>query len=252
MTGKDRPTAPHPLLTDYYARASDRQEFVTALFDGAAKHYDFVDGVLAFGSGPSYRRQSLARAGLRRGMRLLDVATGTGQVARAALGILGDPRAVVGVDPNGPMLAEARRRLPITLVRGTAEALPFASERFDFLSMGFALRHVADLEIAFAECLRVLRPGGQVLLLEVTRPRSTAVRILVRLYLERVVPLVMRVTGRSGQAGLLMKYYWATIAECVSAETILAVMRESGFVDVDRKVFGGILSEYVGRKPARS
>lgn len=252
MTDKDRPTAPHPLLTNYYARESDRQGFVTALFDGAAKHYDFVDGVLAFGSGSSYRRQSLVRAGLRRGMSLLDVATGTGQVARAALGILGDPRAVVGVDPNGPMLAEARRRLPIALVRGTAEALPFAAERFDFLSMGFALRHVADLEIAFAECLRVLKPGGQVLLLEVTRPRSTAVRILVRLYLERVVPLVMRATGRSGQAGLLMKYYWATIAECVPAETILAVMRESGFVDVDRKVLGGMLSEYVGRKPARS
>jgi len=250
MTGKARPTAPHPLLKDYYARESERQGFVTALFDSTARHYDLVDRVLAFGSGPSYRRQSLVRAGLRRGMTLLDVATGTGQVARAALGILGDPRAVVGVDPNGPMLAEARRRLPIALVRGTAEALPFATERFDFLSMGFALRHVADLEVAFAECLRVLRPGGQALLLEVTRPRPTAVRILLRLYLQRVVPLVMRMTTRSGQPGLLMKYYWDTIAECVPAETILAVMRESGFVDVDRKVYGGMLSEYVGRKPA--
>ena len=251
MTGKTGPTAPHPWLKDYYARESEREGFVTALFDGAAKHYDFVDGVLAFGSGPYYRRQSLVRAGLRPGMTILDVATGTGQVARAALGILGDPRAVVGVDPNGPMLAEARRRLPIALVRGTAEALPFAAERFDFLSMGFALRHVADLEVAFAECLRVLKPGGQVLLLEVTRPRSTAVRALVRVYLERVVPLVMRATGRRGETGLLMKYYWATIAGCVPAETIVAVMRESGFVDVDRKVFGGVLSEYVGRKPAR-
>ena len=251
MAGNARPTAPHPLLKKYYARESERQGFVTELFDNAARHYDLVDGVLAFGSGPSYRRQSLVRAGLRPGMTLLDVATGTGQVARAALGILGDPRAVVGVDPNGPMLAEARRRLPIALVRGTAEALPFATERFDFLSMGYALRHVADLQVAFAEYLRVLRPGGQALLLEVTRPRSMAVRGVLRLYLQHVVPLVVRVTTRSNRTSLLMKYYWDTIAECVPAATIVSVMREIGFVDVDRRVFGGLLSEYVGRKPAR-
>ena len=170
-------------------------------------------------------------------------------MARAALSILGDARAVVGVDPNASMLAEARRGLPIALVRGTAEALPFASERFDFLSMGFALRHVADLEIAFAEYLRVLKPGGRVLLLEVTRPRSAAVRMLVRVYLRRVIPLIMRVTTRSAQPGLLMKYYWDTIAQCVPPEVILAVMRDAGFVDVDRKLSGGIFSEYVGRKP---
>ena len=250
MTDKTRPTVPHPVLKDYYAHESERPEFVAALFDRSAKHYDLVDGVLAFGSGPSYRRRTLARVGLRRGMTILDVATGTGQVAHGALAILGDPRAVVGIDPNAGMLREARRKLPIALVRGTAEALPFAANRFDFLSMGFALRHVAHLEVAFAECLRVLKPGGRALLLEVTRPRSTVVRVLVRLYLQRVIPLILRTATRSGQPGLLMKYYWDTIAECVPAETILAVMRASGFVEVDRKVSGGILSEYMGRKPA--
>jgi demethylmenaquinone methyltransferase/2-methoxy-6-polyprenyl-1,4-benzoquinol methylase len=249
MTGKARRTVPHPVLKEYYARESERRGFVTALFDSSAKHYDLAGRVLAFGSGPFYRRRTLVRAGLRRGMTLLDVATGTGLVAREALGILGDPRAVVGVDPNASMLREARGRLPIALVRGTAEALPFAAERFDFLSMGFALRHVADLEVAFAECLRVLRPGGRVLLLEVTRPRSAVVRALVHLYLQRVIPVILRMTTRSAQPGLLMKYYWDTIAACVPAETILAVMRETGFVDVERKVSGGLLSEYVGRKP---
>ena len=116
--------------------------------------------------------------------------------------------------------------------------------------MGFALRHVADLEIAFAEFLRGLRPGGQVLLLAVTRPRSAIARLLVRRSLRRVVPLVVRVTTRSSQTGLLMKYYWDTITACVPAVTIVAVMRESGFVDVGRQAYGGILREYVGRKPA--
>lgn len=247
--GMARRTIPHPVLKEYYQRESERRHFVTTLFDGSARYYDLAGQMLALGSGAFYRRRTLELAGLRRGMKLLDVATGTGQVARAALRILEDRRAVVGVDPNASMLREARRSLPIPLVRGTAEALPFGAEQFDFLSMGFALRHVADLEVAFGEYLRVLKPGGRVLLLEITRPRSAVGRWLVRLYLHRVMPLVMRLTTRSAQPGLLMKYYWDTIAECVPPETILEVMRDRGFVQVGRRLFGGIFSEYVGTKP---
>jgi demethylmenaquinone methyltransferase/2-methoxy-6-polyprenyl-1,4-benzoquinol methylase len=248
-SGAARRTVPHPVLKEYYERESERRHFVTTLFDGSARYYDLAGLLMALGSGAFYRRRTLSQAGLQRGMKLLDVATGTGQVARAALGILADRRAVIGVDPNATMLREARRSLAIPLVRGTAEALPFGAEQFDFLSMGFALRHVADLEVAFGEYLRVLKPGGRVLLLEVTRPRSAVGRSLVRVYLRQIMPLVMRLTTRSAQPGLLMKYYWDTIAECVPPETILAVMRGSGFVQVDRKVFGGIFSEYVGTKP---
>lgn len=248
MAGKTERTVPHPVLKEYYDRESERRGFVTALFDGSARYYDLAGGIMAFGSGPFYRRRALAQAGLRRGMKLLDVATGTGQVARAALTILGDRRAVIGVDPNASMLAQARRALPVPLVRGTAEALPFPDRQFDFLTMGFALRHVADLEVAFAEYLRVLKPGGRVLLLEVTRPRTAFGRAVMRVYLKQVIPAVMKVTTRSDQPGLLMKYYWDTIAECVPPETILEAMRASGFVDVGRKVFGGIFSEYVGAK----
>jgi len=121
------PTPPHPVLDRYYRHEGDRASFVATLFDGAARHYDRVGHVLALGSGPYYRRHALERAGLRPGMKLLDVATGTGQVARAALSILGDHRAVIGVDLNASMLGEARRSLPIPLVRGTAEALPLAT-----------------------------------------------------------------------------------------------------------------------------
>src|SRR5688500_20269750 len=93
-------TQPHPVLDRYYPRENERDSFVATLFDGAARHYDRVGHVLALGSGPYYRRNALARAGLRPGMKLLDVATGTGQVARAATRILRDPRGVVGLDPK--------------------------------------------------------------------------------------------------------------------------------------------------------
>jgi demethylmenaquinone methyltransferase/2-methoxy-6-polyprenyl-1,4-benzoquinol methylase len=227
-------SAPHPVLRDYYQRDEERQSFVIALFDGAARHYDRVCSLMSLGSGRWYRRWSLERAGLRPGMTLLDVATGTGLVARAAAGILGNPRAVIGLDPSSGMLREARKRL----------VGPLEAERFDFLTIGYALRHAADLEITFRECRRVLKPGGRLLVLEISRAPSAAGRALLRFYLTRALPLVMRLGTRNRYAHVLTRYYWDTIAACVPPETIVASLRRSGFADVRQHVMGGILSEY--------
>jgi demethylmenaquinone methyltransferase / 2-methoxy-6-polyprenyl-1,4-benzoquinol methylase len=244
-------TPPHPVLDRYYEREGDRASFINTLFDGAAKYYDRIGHVLAFGTGPYYRRRALQHAGLRPGMKLLDVATGTGQVAQAATRILREPRSVVGLDPSMGMLREARRVHSGPLVRARAEAIPLRGESFDMLSMGFALRHVATLETAFAEYRRVLKPGGRLLLLEVSRPRSAATRWVIRVYFQRVLPLLIRMATRSPDAPLLMTYYWDTIDECVPPETILAALRQTGFVDVEHRMLGGCLSEYVAVKPAR-
>jgi len=147
------------------------------------------------------------------------------------------------------MLREAKKTLSIPLVQGTVEELPFASNHFDFLSMGYALRHVADLGVAFRECRRVLRPGGRVLILEITRPRSALGQRVFRMYFEKILPRITRLSTGSAKAELLMKYYWETIVHCVPPERILGVLRASGFVDVERRVRGGLLSEYVGVKP---
>ncbi|PYN39312.1 MAG: hypothetical protein DMD98_01225 [Candidatus Rokuibacteriota bacterium] len=245
------PTSPHPVLKKYYTHEGEKQPFVTALFDGAARYYDRVCGVGSLGSGQFYRHYVLRQYGLGRGMKLLDVATGTGLVARAAVRILREPGDVVGLDPSGGMLREARRTLSVPLVQGMVEDLPFGDDGFDFLTMGYALRHMADLAVALRECLRVLKPGGRVLLLEISRPRSALGRWLTRIYFETVLPRVTRLSTGSAQAELLMRYYWDTIAECVPPETILEVLRASGFVGVDRRVRAGVFSEYVGVKPAR-
>ena len=242
-------TPPHPVLEAYYSTADDRQSFVGELFDGAARYYNRIGQMLDLGSGPWYRRQALRRAGLRPGMRLPDVATGTGLVARGAASILGESGGVIGVDPSRGMLGEARKALSGCLVQGRAEALPFRDDLFDMLSMGFALRHVPDLEAAFGEYRRVLRPGGRLLLLEVSRPPSPLPRWLIRVHFQHVLPLMTRISTRSEPAELLMKYYWDTIDRCVPPETILDVLRRSGYVDVERRVFFGFLSEYVAAKP---
>jgi demethylmenaquinone methyltransferase / 2-methoxy-6-polyprenyl-1,4-benzoquinol methylase len=242
-------TPPHPVLDRYYRREDERDSFVGTLFDGAAKYYDRVGHVLALGSGPFYRRNALRRAGLRRGMKLLDVATGTGQVARAATRILGGAGSVVGLDPSAGMLRQARRAHASLLVRARAEEMPLRDDLFDMLSMGFALRHVATLETAFAEYRRVLKPGGRVLLLEVSRPRSALTRWVMRVYFQRLLPRLIRIATRDPHAPLLMEYYWDTIAECVPHATILAALRQTGFVAVEHRMFGGCISEYVARKP---
>lgn len=244
------PTVPHPILKKYYEREDARQPFVTALFDGAAQYYDRSCALGSLGSGQFYRRWVLRHYGLRAGMKLLDVATGTGLVARAATRILVEPGAVVGLDPSAGMLREGRTGHSALLVQGTVEELPFCGDRFDFLSMGYALRHVADLRVAFAECLRVLKPGGRLLLLEISRPRSVVGRGLARGYLEKLLPLVMRRLTGSVQAEQLMKYHWDTIAACVPPEAILGVLRTTGFVEVTWRARAGVLGEYRALKPA--
>ncbi len=150
-------------------------------------------------------------------------------MAREAIRICGDRGCVIGLDLSENMLAIARRALGIGTVRARGEELPIASESMDFVSMGYALRHMADLGRAFAEFHRVLRPGGTLLILEIGRPPGAPVRALARLYLGRIVPALCRVRGSGTEAGRLMQYYWDTIEACVAPSVILDALACAGF-----------------------
>jgi demethylmenaquinone methyltransferase/2-methoxy-6-polyprenyl-1,4-benzoquinol methylase len=247
MPGReDRLLAPHPPLTSYYQNESQRRRFLDQLFDELAVHYDALDALISFGSGPWYRRWALRRAGLTPRMRLLDVAVGTGAVARAAAGILGDSRRVVGLDPSLGMLHETRRTTAIRVTQGIAEALPFRDTAFDFVSMGYALRHVTDLHTTFAEYYRVLRPGGRLLILDFARPRSRIAFRLARFHLKTVVPWA--VGPRRERARLLMRYCWAGIEHGVPPEIVRAAIAEAGFQPAATGVRFGILTEHLAIK----
>jgi demethylmenaquinone methyltransferase/2-methoxy-6-polyprenyl-1,4-benzoquinol methylase len=237
--------APHPVLSRYYRRPDERPSFLVELFDGAAGYYEQLCGIGSLGSGAWYRGGVLRRAGLRRGMKVLDVATGTGLVARAAASVVRDPRAVLGLDPSGGMLRQAQRTFSGPLVQGRIEELPARDATFDFVTVGYALRHAADLDVAFRECLRVLAPGGRLVVLEISRPRSRAMQAAARFYLTRVLPFIMR----TAHARLLMEYYWATIDTCVPAGTIVDLLRRAGFIDVRHIVRGGVQNEYLATRP---
>ena len=237
--------APHPDLTGYYPAAEARAGFVRRLFDDTAAHYDRINSVFSLGSGAWYRRQALRRAGLRPGDRLLDVACGTGLVTREALALVGPQGLVLGLDPSAGMLGEARR-LGAPLVQARAEALPLADASLDMVSMGYALRHVAALDAAFAEYHRVLRPGGRLLLLEIGRPDSRLGLALAKAYLGRVVPALCRVAAP--RAGTLMTYYWDTIEACVPAEAIQTALRGAGFQAVSCETSLGLFRAYTARR----
>lgn len=240
--------APHPVLQHRYGDAGQREGFVKTLFDETAPHYDRIDRIFSLGSGPWYRRRALTAAGLRPGMQVLDVAVGTGLVAREAVKIVGDPKLVTGLDPSDGMLAEARRHLPdVRLLQGRAEGIPLPDASVDFVSMGYALRHVADLGAAFREYRRVLRPGGTVLLLEIGVPERGAMRAVAKAYIGGVIPALCWAAAPRQRSGELMRYYWETIETCVPAPTILAALRGAGFRDAGLATDLGLFRAYSGR-----
>lgn len=243
---RSEPLRPHPPLTRYYQSEEQRGRRVGEWFNRAAGDYDWLNTAASFGSGSWYRRQALLRVGLAEGMSLLDAGSGTGVVAALGQQIVGGRGRVVALDPSFGMLGQAAGRGVKRRVRGVAEALPFPDASFDRLSMGYALRHVADLRATFEEYRRVLKPGGKVLLLEITRPASRLQFHLLKLYMGRVVPFLARF-GRGGRTSQeLMEYYWDTIETCVPPETILQALRDAGFSNVERRVQNGMLSEYTG------
>lgn len=242
--------APHPPLTDYYGDAEKRESYVRDIFDETAPWYDWATWFLSFGSGDWYRREALRRAGLAPGMKLLDLASGTGVVARAAIEVTQDPRAVLGMDASYGMLRSGRSAN--RKVQAPAERLPLRDAAFDRISIGFALRHFADLSVVFSECRRVLRPGGKLLVLEITAPESRVARAFLGAYMGHFAPAVIRVRTRSARTAELFRYYWETTRDCVRPEVIVEAMRDAGFENVQRNIALGIFSEYTGTRPGVS
>lgn len=240
--------APHPPIPGAFDHDGEKQLFLNAIFDETAEDYDRVERWLSLGSGRWYRREALKRAGLRAGMSVADVAIGTGLVAGEALKIIGPEGRLIGVDPSREMMRRAEERLGIETRSGTADSLPLSNATFDFLSMGYALRHVSDLNAAFAEFKRVLKPqGGRLCILEITRPRTRLGRAFLRTYLgtlSRLVGLSKPLTPRTPE---LWAYYWQTIDQCVPPERVLQALRDAGFTDVSRRIIGVIFSEYTAR-----
>lgn len=187
-------------------RREEKAAVVRAMFNGIAHRYDLMNTVMTAGQDRAWRRFAVRRAGVRPAGRALDVCCGTGMLCEELAKAVGGAGGVVGLDFSEKMLAVARERFargaprPVTLVQGTAMALPFPADSFDGVTVGWGLRNVPDMEGAIREMARVVRPGGRVVSLDMGQPELPVVRQLYWLCFEKLVPAVGKLLARDRSA----------------------------------------------------
>jgi demethylmenaquinone methyltransferase / 2-methoxy-6-polyprenyl-1,4-benzoquinol methylase len=214
-------------------------EGVRSMFDRIAPVYDAMNRVMTAGLDQGWRRRT-AEATVRPGDRILDACCGTGDLGIACARIGGK---VTGLDFSERMLERARQKAPqLEWVRGDLLALPFADESFDAATIGFGIRNVEDVPLALRELRRVLRSGGRLGILEITRPRGVLAPFY-RLWFDGVVPLL----GKLLPGGSAYTYLPASVRRFARPEELAALMRSAGFEDVRYALFaGGIVAVHTG------
>lgn len=215
---------------------------VRAMFDRIAPFYDVMNRVITMGLDGRWRRLAAASV-VRAGDRVLDAACGTGDLAIAACEAGGD---VTGLDFSECMLERARRKSKaIEWLLGDVLALPFGDAAFDAATIGFGIRNVDDLDAALRELARVVRPGGRLAVLEITRPKGV-LRPFFRLWFEVLIPLAGKVLPGGGVA---YSYLPASVRRFPGPDDLADALRRAGFADVSyRLLAGGIVSLHVGRR----
>jgi len=221
-------------------RGEEKARAVRRMFDQIAPRYDLVNRIMTFGLDVRWRRRTVASLGLAPGARVLDLACGTGDVCRE-LGREG--YRPVGVDFAWEMLANARTRAP--LVQADILRLPVDDARVDGITCGFALRNVADLETLFAECARVLRPGGRVALLEVSEPSRALLRRGHSFYFNKVVPAI----GGALSDREAYRYLPRSVVYLPPPGEMLAMLERAGFTGGAREqLSGGLVQLLTGTR----
>ncbi len=233
------------------------QPAVRSMFDRIAPVYDAMNTLMTAGLDARWRRAAIAAARLGPGMRVLDVACGTGKLARAAAGPVGEGGEVIGLDFSAGMLRRAARVRPVPgaavprYLAGDALALPFPAAAmgpgFDAVTIGFGLRNLPDYGAGLAEMYRVLVPGGRLVVLEIAAPRGGLALLLYRGWFQRIVPLL----GRLLRRGLAYRYLPDSLRRYPAPERIADLLRQSGLEQVSwRRLTSGMATLHVGIRQA--
>ncbi len=238
-------------VTPYNADESKKAQ-VERMFDKIAPRYDLLNRVLSLGVDVWWRKRALGYLKAGRPQEILDVATGTADVAILAAKIL-KPKRIVGIDIANQMLDFGRQKIRdqgmeslIELKTGDSENLEFPDQSFDAVTVAFGVRNFEHLERGLAEMLRVLRPGGQAVILEFSRPNIFPFKQLYNTYFKYVLPLIGRLTSRDMRA---YSYLFESVQAFPEGPDFLTILSKTGYQNPQcERLTLGICSIYIAEK----
>jgi len=232
---------------------AEKQSRVRAVFESVAGKYDLMNDLMSMGVHRLWKQFTLSQTGLRPGQRALDVAGGTGDLASGMAKQVGDDGLVILTDINAAMLARGRDRMvDAGMVRNlrcslaNAECLPFKDQSFDCVTIAFGLRNVTDKNAALRSMLRVLKPGGQLMVLEFSKPTAPGLKPIYDAYSFNVLPWLGKVIAQDEAS---YRYLAESIRRFPDQETLKTMMQEAGFGNCSyHNLSGGIVALHRGYK----
>lgn len=226
---------------------------VRQVFDSVATRYDLMNDLMSFGIHRLWKRFAVELAGIRRGQQILDLASGTGDLAARFAGLVGPDGLVMMTDINAAMLAQGRSRMTdsgnvgnIKYALVNAEHIPFPDNRFDCVTIGFGLRNVTDKQQALNEMFRATKPGGRALVLEFSHPRGEPLKSAYDLYSFKVLPLLGKLVVNDEKS---YRYLAESIRMHPTQEELKGMMEQAGFERCDyHNLTGGVVAVHRGFK----
>ena len=223
------------------------------MFNAISRRYDLLNRILSLGQDVSWRRKLVKHVPQRAGVKVLDLATGTADVAITLAQQCPQIQTAVGIDMAANMLAIGRQKIErlrltskITLQEADVQALPFVDDSFDVLTIAFGIRNIPDLRLALLEMYRVVRPGGRVLILEFSMPKNFLLRAGHVLYLRWAVPSIGFLLSGHYRA---YKYLNQTVEQFPYGDRFCKILKQMGFKNIQaHPLMGGVATIYVGDK----
>ncbi|HAA00237.1 MAG TPA: bifunctional demethylmenaquinone methyltransferase/2-methoxy-6-polyprenyl-1,4-benzoquinol methylase UbiE [Flavobacteriales bacterium] len=234
-----------------YNQDDSKKQQVAQMFNNISHRYDFLNHFLSMGIDHIWRRKAIGILRKESPKHILDIATGTGDFAIAALKL--HPEKVTGIDISVGMLEKGREKMKkrgydnrVEMLEGDSENLPFADASFDAITVGFGVRNFENLEKGLGEMLRVLRPGKTAVILEFSKPRRFPVKQSFNFYSRRVIPFIGRTISKDKAA---YTYLPESVEAFPEGKDFLRILEKVGYTDVKAKtVSGGIATIYTGHK----
>ena len=233
---------------------NDKEKLVANVFHSVANNYDIMNDLMSMGIHRIWKRFTIELSAVRKGHKVLDIAGGTGDLAKQFSRLVGDTGQVVLADINESMLKTGRNRLldegitgNIEFIQANAECLPFAQNTFDCVTISFGLRNVTNKEAAIRSMLHVLKPGGRLLVLEFSKTQNPLLTKIYDTYSFKLLPAIGKIVAKDADS---YRYLAESIRMHPDQETLEKMMQDAGFVNTGyHNMTGGIVALHKGIKP---